>query len=348
LNDFGSKYVLKQLDKVLNYKSFIEQVKKQFIGGNYPKWLDDLSPAQQSTFMSKLTASLDQSKLGQVVKEVAGRTRLIQAGEKIEKGAEKFKQISTKIIPEKYQTRKAMGLTPILIDKYFEEGTVDPMREISNKRAGQPTIIEPAEKVSKAVQKLLGEEIKSEYLNDDKIGRVMDEMYKMGLNGLFIEIVLSVIKKFQIETKYSHLDSTSFHLDGEYKNEIVKEENEEIIKERPILITKGYSRDHRPDLKQCVLDLIVSNDGDLPLFMRTGDGNESDKAVFGKILVEFKRRINLDSIMVADSALYSQENLKIMEDLNWITRVPLTLKKAKELMVLCVSRINRRLKEYRA
>jgi transposase len=184
----------------------------------------------------------------------------------------------------------------------------------------------------KAVEKLLGDEIKSEYLNDDKIGRVMDEIYKIGLNSLFIEIVLLVIKKFQIETKYSHLDSTSFHLDGEYKNEIVKEENEEIIKERPILITKGYSRDHRPDLKQCVLDLIVSNDGDLPLFMRTGDGNESDKAVFGQILVEFKRRINLDSIMVADSALYSQENLKIMEDLNWITRVPLTVKKAKELI----------------
>ena len=149
----------KQLDKVLNYKDFIEQVKKQFIGGNYPKWLDDLSPAQQSTFMSKLTASLDQSKLGQVVKEVAGRTRLIQAGEKIEKGAEKFKEISTKIIPEKYQTRKAMGLTPILIDKYFEEGTVDPMIGTSNKRAGQPYIIQPPEAVSKGVQKLLGKAI---------------------------------------------------------------------------------------------------------------------------------------------------------------------------------------------
>jgi hypothetical protein len=149
----------KQLDKVLNYKSFIEQVKKQFIGGNYPKWLDDLSPAQQSTFMSKLTASLDQSKLGQVVKEVAGRTRLIQAGEKIEKGAEKFKEISTKIIPEKYQTRKAMGLTPILIDKYFEEGTIDPMIGTSNKRAGQPYIIQPPEAVSKGVQKLLGKAI---------------------------------------------------------------------------------------------------------------------------------------------------------------------------------------------
>ncbi len=31
-----------------------------------------------------------------------------------------------------------------------------------------------------------------------------------------------------------------------------------------IMITQGYSRDHRPDLKQCILDLIVSSDGDIP------------------------------------------------------------------------------------
>ena len=54
-----------------------------------------------------------------------------------------------------------------------------------------------------------------------------------------------------------------------------------------------YSRDHRPDLKQCVLDLITSSDGDIPLLMRAGDGNEADKAVFGKILVEFKKQIML-------------------------------------------------------
>jgi transposase len=43
--------------------------------------------------------------------------------------------------------------------------------------------------------------------------------------------------------------------------------------------------------------------------VRVGDGNEADKAVFGKILVEFKKQIKFDSIMVCDSALYSQENL---------------------------------------
>ena len=65
----------------------------------------------------------------------------------------------------------------------------------------------------KGIEELLGEEIKTDYINDDKIGRVMDELYKHGLNDIFIEVVLSVIKKFKIETKYSHLDATSFHLD---------------------------------------------------------------------------------------------------------------------------------------
>jgi transposase len=149
----------------------------------------------------------------------------------------------------------------------------------------------------KAIQTLLGEDVEGDYLNDDKIGRVMDKLYKYGLNNLFIEIVLSVIKKFKIDTKYSHLDATSFHLHGEYKSEEVNDKEEEITKERPIIITKGYSRDHRPDLKQCVLDLITSSDGDIPLLMRAGDGNEADKAVFGKILVEFKKQIFFDSIM---------------------------------------------------
>jgi transposase len=36
--------------------------------------------------------------------------------------------------------------------------------------------------------------------------------------------------------------------------------------------------------------------------------------------------------MVCDSALYSQENLKLIEDLKWISRVPMTIKKAQNLV----------------
>ena len=139
----------------------------------------------------------------------------------------------------------------------------------------------------KALEHLLGKDIKAEDLNDDKLGRVMDKLYNYGLSELFLIIVLEVIIKYQISTKYSHLDSTSLHLHGEYNNGLDDEEKKlEVFKENPIRITQGYSRDHRPDLKQCILDLIVSSDGDIPLFFRGGSGNESDKAVFGKILVE--------------------------------------------------------------
>ena len=62
-----------------------------------------------------------------------------------------------------------------------------------------------------------------DYLNDEKIGIVMDKLYKDWLINLFIERVLSVINKFKIDTKYSHVDSTSFHLHGEYENDDVNE-----------------------------------------------------------------------------------------------------------------------------
>ncbi len=184
----------------------------------------------------------------------------------------------------------------------------------------------------KAIEKLLGKGVKAEYLNDDKIGRVMDKIYELGTSNLFVEIALLAIKKFKIQTKYTHLDSTSFHLHGEYKNqkEKAEEEEEEVRKERPIWMGRGYSRDRRPDLKQCILDLVVSNDSAMPLFIRAADGNESDKAIFGKIAIEIKKQVKIESIIVSDSALYSQENIQLMKRMKWITRVPMTLKKAKE------------------
>ncbi|OBQ32246.1 MAG: transposase, partial [Anabaena sp. MDT14b] len=173
----------------------------------------------------------------------------------------------------------------------------------------------------------------------------MDKLYKYGLTKLFLIIALEVVKKYGIDTKYSHLDSSSLHLHGKYDNCLNNPEEElGINKENPINITQGYSRDHRPDLKQCILDLIVSSDGDIPLFFRGASGNESDKAVFAHILVEYSKQVDFESIMVADSALYSESNLKLMSNMKWITRVPLSIKKAKNLVKAF---INNDLKAYK-
>jgi transposase len=120
----------------------------------------------------------------------------------------------------------------------------------------QPLYLFPEFFRDKPVDKLLGYGIKAEEINDDKIGRVMDDIYEVSLDKLWTKIGLNVLKKYEIETKYSHLDSTSISVEGEYNQ---SEKEEKLVK-----ITYGYSKDKRPDLKQFMLELIVSNDGDIP------------------------------------------------------------------------------------
>jgi transposase len=174
------------------------------------------------------------------------------------------------------------------------------------------------------VEKLLGAGIKAEEINDDKIGRVMDQLHQLSLELLWVKIGINTINKFEIKTKYSHLDSSSISVEGKYK-EISDSEN--IIK-----ITQGYSRDHRPDLPQFMIDLMASSDSDIPLFMRIGSGNESDKTIFPKVIKTYQNQFQLSTIFVADSALFTAKNLHDMKGLSWITRVPLTIKKAQEII----------------
>jgi transposase len=133
----------------------------------------------------------------------------------------------------------------------------------------------------KAIEHLLGEGIEAKDLNDDKLGRILDKLYKVGLSQLFIKIALAAVKIFGVKRDNLHLDSSSMSVEGEY---LEKGEEEGILK-----ITHGYSRDKRPDLKQFMIDLICTGDGDIPLYFRVGDGNESDQKVFAQIIQEYQK-----------------------------------------------------------
>ena len=192
----------------------------------------------------------------------------------------------------------------------------------------------------KATEHLLGKGIEPQHLNDDKIGRGMDKLYSYGLSNIFLIIALAAQNKYGVSTDFSHLDATSFSLHGKYEPQLTplsipKSNNQEEVPEvspQPIKITHGYSRDRRPDLKQFILDLIVSGDGDVPLFLRGADGNETDKAAFGQIVKDYKSRVNFETMIVSDSALYSDNNLKLMSEIEWLCRVPLSIKEAKEIV----------------
>ncbi|QLE44100.1 IS1634 family transposase [Nostoc sp. C052] len=197
---------------------------------------------------------------------------------------------------------------------------------------------------SYACEHLIGEGVLPEHLNDDRLGRVLDQLYLKGLSGIFTLIALAAVKKYGVDLSSLHLDSSSLHLHGEYKTglpEVAFErnaptENEDKLLElapQPINITYGYSRDHRPDLKQFILELICSSDGDIPIFLKAASGNQSDTKNFAKTLVNFRENIDIDALMVADSALYSAENLNLMKSLKWLCRVPLTVGLAKQILL---------------
>ena len=189
--------------------------------------------------------------------------------------------------------------------------------------------------VGKATQHLIGKGITAEQLNDDRIGRALDKYYQVGTTKLFTAIALKAVIKFQVSMKSVHLDSSSISVEGAYKN--CQEKSQEVEAEsedtessmKTIKIVHGYSRDKRPDLKQFIIDTIVSGDGDVPLYLKIDDGNADDKSVFVSRLKEFKNQWTFDGISVADSALYTAENLSAMAGMKWITRVPLSIKEAQ-------------------
>ena len=113
---------------------------------------------------------------------------------------------------------------------------------------------------------------------------------------MFVEIALAAVKRFGVSIKQAHLDGSSMCVQGQYLNdqpetnsaEAAAAENAEPV---PIEITHGYSRDYRPDLKQFTLAMITSGDGDIPLYLRVGNGNDADQAVFTEVIAEFRASV---------------------------------------------------------
>ena len=161
-------------------------------------------------------------------------------------------------------------------------------------------------------------------INDDRLRRTLDKLFATGCDPLFASMASRAALRFGISTKFRHLDSTSMQVHGEYDND-----------EGIGLVTFGYSKDHRPDLKQFMIYLMSSQDGDVPLLAKTVAGDSSDKELFRERLSELKEQIQEGEpvYFVADSALYTRQTVvDLSSRMKWITRVPETLSEAKKVL----------------
>jgi transposase len=187
---------------------------------------------------------------------------------------------------------------------------------------------------NKPVEHLLGAGITADQLNDDCLGRTLDWLYAHDLTRLFAGIASRARHIFGIKATQVHVDTTSFSVSGEY----VRAAGETTAEPAVIAITYGYSRDHREDLKQWMLALATTHDGDVPLFLQPLDGNSSDKrsllSAVTAIQTQLREAGEEASVYVADNGVYSESNMKQLNaaGVKWVSRVSATLTEAKTLV----------------
>ena len=111
---------------------------------------------------------------------------------------------------------------------------------------------------NKPVDRLLGDGLMAEDFNDDALGRALDAIHEYGTNKLFSEVAFPIAIEQKMMGTSIHVDSSSLSVHGEYTGDedSIKllndnESNSETLATTP-LITHGFSKDYRPDLKQVV------------------------------------------------------------------------------------------------
>jgi hypothetical protein len=105
-------------------------------------------------------------------------------------------------------------------------------------------------------------------LNDDRAGRALDLLFEADRASAMTALSLAAAREYQISAGELHNDSTSLALYGAYPAG-----GDGRRAPRP---ARGFSKDHRPDLRQLVWILTVTADGNVPFTARMADGNTGD------------------------------------------------------------------------
>jgi len=192
-----------------------------------------------------------------------------------------------------------------------------------------------------AVDILIDDEVKSDYFTADALGRCLDEIHLYGVEKLFAELAYPIALEHGFLGDQLHIDSSSLTLHGDYN--LSDEELES--KPKPAEgclstpeIKRGHSKDHRPDLKQVVINMATTGAAGFPLWMESHSGNASDQNILHDSAVRVEAFIkSFDNgnqfIYVADSAAYSS-CIKQTEKILWVSRVPERYSLVKKLLSL--------------
>ena len=147
-----------------------------------------------------------------------------------------------------------------------------------------------------------------EHLNDDRVGRCLDRVFLALDSNLIMDVVTHVVAEFDVRLDELHNDSTTVSFFGDYP----EAESEQRVRNQLLpAITWGHSKDHRPDLKQLLYILTVTDDGGVPIYFQTASGNVVDDQTHQatwRLLADLVQRP--DFVYVADCKTAAQSKMR--------------------------------------
>lgn len=146
-------------------------------------------------------------------------------------------------------------------------------------------------------------------VGDDAIGRALDRLFDADRGSLLTAVVIAAGEAFDLSFEELHNDSTTIRFCGQYRGS-----GRSIRGRRAPWITFGYSKDHRPDLKQLLFVLTTTRDGGVPAQFRCEDGNASDSRTHEQSWDALRRVTGRsDFLYVADSKLCNADAMSHIE-----------------------------------
>jgi transposase len=169
--------------------------------------------------------------------------------------------------------------------------------------------------------------IDAKHLHDDTLGRALDTLYDGDVTALYRLMAATAAERLGLAAPVAPLESTSFHVDGRYHSD--EEPAAQVVH-----ITPGYSRDHRPDLNQVLLEWMIEHQAGMPVLLTPLRGNRREAQAFGRIVTEHSAPWHTTygtTDRGADRALDRETNLQPLAKTQstWMTRVPATLHDAQ-------------------
>ena len=167
-------------------------------------------------------------------------------------------------------------------------------------------------------------------LSDDRLGRSLLAAFLGVVPQLTLALAKKVRVRFELSLDELHNDSTTVTFYGAYT--AAAEEGQRGGRQTPA-ITWGHNKDHRPDLKQLLYTLTVTDDGGVPVYFTTDSGNVSDDRTHvatWDLLCQLVGHANF--LYVADCKLASVENMTHIATRGgkFVTVLPRTRKEDKQ------------------